>query len=849
MSKKLLVITAGTVAAGVGQMLVQQTKLHRGNDFKVMVRYIDTAYLPNRYPMLRPGEWFQISIDPRYMKAIYENQKEYPILKDMFFEGLLPGTDVSGGGSIRYNGAGAIEVKREDLRRWLSDSMTDLAHAGDRDTSISIALIISAVGATGSGSLEHLINVIVDAAHFANIRSTAQSTIRCDVYIMQPSQNVTDLGMANTLALYAELAASQLSNGRNRQYQGRKIMLGWGSNKALTSIDQLQEVAATIIRLSSDPSSMFAAELQEREVDNHVLRELDPISALPEHLSLVTAVTISPGHLKEQIVERDVERLVENLVFQNTRNSGNGSNILLGRFANALAGESPEDRYQKLLNYLSEAVQFMESRGRIDRMLNGKSASEGEKGDRIYRIWQELLHEISDGRQRIEDFAQTFLSEALQALNNAKEDRICRGSISLTELREEYRALESVLHRTLEVARSQVNTTVSNEMVERQKRALDGMWPFRLWNRRARLQRLAGVVKDNLDEHLQESCHSSAIIVLEKLEMYCAEVGRNLDIVLNKLRRQRDDRLQTHKPDREFSMETGNPLNINALSNATEMQKYAAQVSIFSSEGRGPEQLAEFRHWLQGRPALDGLFKGNLKLLLDVVTSYTTEKVREAMEDHSIIDVLQRAGEDTLRHRLAEASTMATALINYSESFAPHRREAWHVSAFYKDEEQREALNDVITETFARGQCKLLKSSDPSEIAVFYYVDGIPMSAVDDLKGRCLHAFLKRRQQWNARKEQLAASAMPLNSIEGMNQRVGVPVFSGKDAEQRVQRENIITKLYNVRGEEVSIDNIEDAPIPVPGQTENTTSDHHASSNGHIEDTATIKEMEKDGNL
>src|SRR5438477_11698618 len=122
---------------------------------------------------------------------------------------------------------------------------------------VSIALIVSAVGATGSGSLEHLVDVIVDAAHYANVKSTAQATIRCDVYILQPSQDVTDLGLANTLALYAELAASQLSqtNTNAKSYQGRKIMIGWGSDYALSSIDQLKEIAATIVRLSSDPST------------------------------------------------------------------------------------------------------------------------------------------------------------------------------------------------------------------------------------------------------------------------------------------------------------------------------------------------------------------------------------------------------------------------------------------------------------------------------------------------------------------------------------------------------------------------------------------------------------------
>ncbi len=833
MSKKLLVITAGTVAAGVGQTLMKQMKLHPDSDFRAMIRYIDTAFLPDRYPTLVQGEWFQLIIDPRFMDAIYNKRDNYPVLRDMFFDGLLPGTESSGGGSIRYNGAGAIEVKREELRKWLSASMTELARAGDGDTNISIALVISAVGATGSGSIEHLINVIVDAAHFANIRSTAQSTIRCDVYILQPSQDVTDLGLANTLALYAELAASQLANTKNRAYQGRKVMIGWGSSRALNSIDQLREVAATIVRLSSNPSSSFAAEFREREVDNHVLRELDPITQLPTHLSLMTAVTISLGRLEEQVITRDVERLVESLVFESTE-GGRSSNALLGRFADSLAGDGPEERYQTLLNYLSSTVHLADARKRLYSVANGKSTPEGEKADKLERIWQESKQEITGGRQRIQDFAHSFVAESLKMLEDAKGERICKGGVSLTELREEFRSFENILHRALEVAREQVQATISDGAVTRSRQELEGIWPFRLFNRKAKLQRLAKAIGNNLEDYQRQSCTSSAIMVLERLEQRCADVGQSLDIVLNKLRRQRDDQRRLTEANKDFSVETGNPFNISAMSTKQEMQAYAAKVSVFTSDTRGPEQLAEFRQWLQGRPALDALFKGNLKLLIQVVNDYTTEKVREAMKDDTVLDVLERAGEDALRNRLREAESKAIALVNYSRDFAPDLSEAWHVSAPCRENQgQHEQVNELIDEIFAGRHCKLLESNDPSEIALFYYVDGIPMSSVDDLKGRCLNAFLKRRQQWQARKSTLDGSA-PVGSIGTLNQRVGVPIFSGQDAEDRVWKTNVIQKLYSVRGDEV-----------LPYQFENEfTSPNHQNGNDASQPLQDLKEID-----
>ena len=104
-----------------------------------------------------------------------------------------------------------------------------------------------------------------------------------------------------------------------------------------------------------------------------------------------------------------------------------------------------------------------------------------------------------------------------------------------------------------------------------------------------------------------------------------------------------------------------------------------------------------------------------------------------------------------------------------------------------------------------------LQSDDPTEIAVYYYIDGIPMSAVDDLKGRCLKAFLKRRQQWNRQQASLNGN-VPVSSLGSFNQRVGVPVYSGRDTERRVKETCVIQRLYEVRGKEVGNFKIEDIP-------------------------------------
>ncbi len=124
------------------------------------------------------------------------------------------------------------------------------------------------------------------------------------------------------------------------------------------------------------------------------------------------------------------------------------------------------------------------------------------------------------------------------------------------------------------MARADTRTTVSDSPVIRQQQALEAIWPFRLLNRTAKLRRLANAMKRNLQEYLRESTRSSAIEALEKLEQYCAEIGRDLDVVLGKLRRQRDDdqRMTTAS---NFSVDSGNPLSLVALSNVDEMNAFS----------------------------------------------------------------------------------------------------------------------------------------------------------------------------------------------------------------------------------------------------------------------------------
>ena len=228
--RKLFVVTSGTVAAGVGQDILRQVNARPDSDLRVMVRFLDTARLVSRYPQIRDGEWFQMKVDPALMRAVYNDRTRYPLLNSMLYTNpvLLPKPTGNGGGSIRYNGAGSVIVNRDKMKKWLSANITALMRQEGGHTNFSVALIVSSVGATGSGSLEYLADIIAEAASEAN----AIMPVHLDIFILQPGMDgVSPLGLANTFALYAELAASRLSQDDvyDKDYQGRIIVVGWGS--------------------------------------------------------------------------------------------------------------------------------------------------------------------------------------------------------------------------------------------------------------------------------------------------------------------------------------------------------------------------------------------------------------------------------------------------------------------------------------------------------------------------------------------------------------------------------------------------------------------------------------------
>jgi hypothetical protein len=808
--RKLFVVTSGTVAATVGKELLRQVTEHSDGELNIMVRYLDIADLKQRLEV-HDGEWRQMQIAPGYMKVLYEalkkNRTSNSRVQKMLFDGLLPKTTGVGGGRIRYNGAGAATMNYDNLKKWLGSNMADLVRSGDKKVDISTALIVSSVGATGSGSAEHIANLIADVAESLGIKLP----IRCDIFILQPSlEGVNDLGLANTLALYAELAASRLSQDGTdfKRYQGRIMMVGWGSDIRLISIDQLRETTATLVRLLNDPVTKFVAEFQEREADNHVLLQLDPLTHLPSHLSSATAVSIGLGSLKEQIIEHDAALLVDNLV-HGKPSIDRAIDIMLGTLAGSMQGHSPKERYEQLLKYISSDVEasLRTKKPKVrEGILNNPIQNHGNllrnyRDDDKRKVDQSVPDMKTKGNKLVEEITQSWQEQQRSGVKTL--------SLSLESIRDEYRKLHTELVAMLNEARQDRTTADENDANVEQRitdldRALQGRRKPKDKDRQSAVGSAIMMTQTYLTLYLRQKTNPIVLAVLEALRNNCGEVLQNLEAVLQRLERQH----AIIKP-RSLSLTADHPLELPALleeiendEQQSEVYRYYQQVSIFSSRTKKigeitsareieREQLAEFRRRLN-HAQLEDLFRGDLNLVLEVARRYTYKQVSEEVEKHSVLEVLLEHGNETaLQERLREAAELALPLVTFNSSFAPKCEEVWHVSAYCENDAQRSILQRAILAAFGQGRCTLIPTKDPTEIVVFYYVDGLPMSAIQDLTGRCLDTFLERRKEW-------------LNREQNTTQDVWIPLYSGKDAEERVIQHRIICKLCQNIGKDFS---------------------------------------------
>lgn len=803
--RKLFVVTSGTIAANVGQELIRQIEEHPKSELQVLVRSLDTARLNTRHK-IRDSDWYHMTIDQRHMKAVYQARSRNLYLSSMLYDDLLPFTTGVGASRIRYNGASALIVNHDQIKRWLSSSISTLSRSTKGDTAVSFAAIISSVGATGSGSIQRLVELLADAASDATI----ETPINCDIFIMLPeSEGVDELGLANTFALFAELAAARLARKTTDQeyFQGRIILVGWGKTRSLTSIAQLEEATATLVRLIKDPITDFAAAYENSRADHHILRQLDDVTLLPTQLSSVTAVTISLGNLEEQIVERDTANLVTHLVSGNEGSNHTNLDLFSDTLSHSMPGETAEEKYLGLIDHLSLNLRLQTRKPTFDSEASGRGIPDPKAwlqqrwvADRS-TIDQNLEFLRGEGTRLVRELVKLWSELQLKGITTSSET-------SLSSLNGSYQRLIKTLDQILRTAREPLAMRASNNDVTRSLNALNvqsrgGDVP-RKENDRERpglIRSALDRIRKNIEDYLEQRMNPIAIELLQELLFEANRAQRDLTIVLTRLdmHRQSIEVVSTQ----HFSLGSDHMLKIPALSSdhsdtqESEIDSYYKQVSLFAprEKKRPPDSggvatesdpYVEFRRWLGNDPErVEQLFQGDIERLRQMAREYVQKFVADEVRKYSVLDILLRENGVKLRERLREAAAVSYPLVNLNEIFTPEEhKEKLYLCAYWGDNDQKRGkLQEAIYETFGRGSCILIPTKDPTEIVVFSYIDGLSMATIRDLTGRCFDAFLRQRKRWLDQRK------------DNPTQNIGIPIYSGKDAEEQVQEHNIICKL------------------------------------------------------
>ena len=787
-TKKLLVITAGTTAGHVGQKLVQQVESHH-NELQVMICSLDTA--SQRASTHRNNEQhYHMAIDQKKMHTIHRMRKSKSFPVNILYDSLPPTINNSAGG-VRYNGASALVYNQDQIKIWLKNSLSSLSPKNDV-APLSIAIVISAAGATGSGSLLHLLKVVEEATTLVNT-----SSVTCNIYIMMPdpAENNT-LKLANIFALFAELAARQLSQIKqgNVAFQGRIILVGWGRTKLLSSVEQLEETTANLIRLTNDLVSGVAIDYEEwRGVNQYLWWSTNQETGLPTHLSSATPVTIGLGNLEEQIIERDTNRLIAHLIFGNEvnaplRSKGNPFQAILDRYK--IRGKDAIERHESLIDYLTRDITFtIKEKGHheIETEAQEQSAPKSWLEDLRKNDKRAILMQVPDieraGTHLFEDLIKSWREQELTEFTMA-------GDFSLTRLKHYYEGLRQLIDEMLSIALEGIPLRVPEKVVER---SIQDIPNRRNAQRRNELVKLAARrVNENVADYHDDQANKVAIHLLQDLTI-------EIDKALSRPRRAlvNFDKKNSSIRDiatRPLSSHGNTPLQLAVLSDnkkrgaESEIEHYYRLVSPIAPLEHGnttfiTDANLEFRRWFAyDTNGLEYLFNGDMENLLNTTREYVAKKISSEIKKYSVLDLMLHDDGEPLYQCLQEAKSLANSLINYSQSLAYESKKYIYICAYWgKNKNQYDKLYKLITEVFNSGEWTLLESNDPTEIVVVYCVDGLSMAALSDLNYHYFDAFLRHQQRW---------TKSP-TSIE-------VPVFSGKDAEALVQEYEIISRLNRV---------------------------------------------------
>lgn len=800
MVQKLLVVTAGTVAAAVGQELLKRQQVHAHNQLRVTVRSIDTRLQRAYDPTDKDYDYFHLNITPDRLKLARDNPYENEHFTGFLYDGLTPQVQGNGAGGIRYNGAGALELNRDALRKWLHSAITSVILQEDGITNIALALVASAVGGIGSGTVERLRRLIIEASTTARLYRPAQF----NTFILQPSASEsTELQRANMLALYAEMAASRLTIEQTADaFDGRTILVGSDIPGYHLTLEQTIQSTATLIRSIYHPGELMA-EYSERLADNHVLREFDELSGLPSHLSSATAVTIGAEDLNEQVIQRDAWRIIRSIISSSQDNASKAyTNRLWAKTQEFFTGTSLRDRYRNLLEQFESAIHLTCLEDGFEGYFGSPFST---KVQQLKAYWQNdirILDEYAERGSFIDKESQRLADNLIGDFQKLRSDSILH-DVSLTVLNAQYRQIRAWLEDMQRHAEQDGTRHSDEQLLDLHSQAQTEFNNLKVY-RRDEIDGLVSTVQKYLRYRRKELAIDVILRLLKTIERHCSEFIQHFTAIEQSWTEQQIPDLLREMPVEDSSIinSTGNPLHIPAFRAHDDREKYIGQISLFGSSMQGRnairqkdiEEARRFCEWLQSRDELQTtLFQNDFQALLYSAILYTRDKIQPALNDLTLTGILLQQS-TLLQKLLREAAEKLRPSITFQHQYAANCREAWHLSVAYYSPAQRRDLQDAIDRSFGRNKCTLIKSNNPHEIVAFYYVDGLPLSAITDIQGPCLEAFLARSQAWYRQRREERDITIPTTA----QSLTAMPLYSGLDATLRVYQTGVIKRLASL---------------------------------------------------
>ena len=473
---------------------------------------------------------------------------------------------------------------------------------------------------------------------------------------------------------------------------------------------------------------------------------------------------------------------------QNKEDEPTHTNTLVGIFNNFNGGTNHNESYRLLLRHLTEAIH-----NQLDSLslseLSLRALNNAQKAESIRSRYLADLGRIDEEKPKIQPQAREFLKELQDTLNNARIKYINAG-VSLTQLRNDYKEVIGRIKR-LQDAANRVN--ISDPISEQQLQQL--LRDTARGQGQARNAAIAAV-QQNVESRCEVAAVQTATRFLNSLEEECQKIVQRIDTFINEATERFKNKPGWNANLPTLQVHNDSSLYISALSRKQDIDEYYDHVSIFAQSGTQQnlfsdisqsDPMALFRHELEQSDLVKHFFDGQYNKIFNMIEQHVERRVKAQFDDYPLMNVFEFLRPTILRDCLNQALGRAESLMPFSRGFATTCVEDCYVTASWNNDAQKSMLEETLDQILQKAT--LIKSEDPTEIVVFYLIDGLAITAINELTGRCLGAFLEQRSLWTR-----------YNSNQALHGSMrGIPIYSSYDINKQVEQQGIVHRLYKAK--------------------------------------------------